>query len=92
MRYSELFVESRRFPPPTRHLALCLVVTPGRSNFIKVFGVRKLEPLGYHYHVTLLALRISAILRLDILAEHRLVTDTDRHATTTYTVRSELAR
>jgi len=52
MRYSELFVESRRFPPPpTRHLALCLVVTPGRSNFIKVFGVRKLEPLGYHYHV-----------------------------------------
>jgi len=39
-----------------------------RSNFAEIFGVRKLESLGYHCGV------VCMILCLAILVEHRLVT------------------
>ena len=43
-----------------------------RSNFVEIFRNRKLESLGYRVVV-------CVILRLAVLVELQLVTDTDRH-------------
>ena len=52
-----------------------------RSNFEKIFGVRKLESLGYHCGV------VCVILSIAVLVQYRLVTDrrTDGHTTTANT-------
>ena len=57
------------FDPPHLHL-----VSPyglPRSNFAEIFGVRKLESLGYRVVLSLMTLLLA------VSVEHRLVTDRD---------------